>query len=178
MKIKPIFFILFFSSLHASSSYAFFCPNGFNQISFGDSAAQVEQACGKPDKTVTTDAPDTSPQEWNYYIPQQTSMNPMIQAHQGEASLKATFAFDGQGKLVNISVNGIGVSSASNCGSPVSIGDTQKQVEAACGKPSFVVKQTPSSGQSADTPKQVEWTYSSPKPAKLIFRNGTLADMQ
>lgn len=178
MKIKSIFFMLLCSSIPASSTYAFFCPNGFNQISMGDSAAQVEQACGKPDKTETTDAPDTSPQEWNYYIKQPASPNLMIQSQQAEASLKATFAFDGQGKLINISVNGVGVSSASNCGSPVSIGDTQKQVEAACGKAAFVSKQTPSGGQSADGPKQDVWTYNSPKPTKLIFRNGALADMQ
>ena len=177
MNMKLIVSILISTSFLSSSCHAFFCPNNFNQIDYGDSIAQVEQQCGKADSTAEAEAPDNSPQEWTYYLQQSNSVNNMPQAQQAEGSLKTSFAFDSQGKLVSISVNGIGVASTSNCGSPVSIGDSRKSVESTCGKPTFVNKQAPSSSsQGADKNKQVEMTYKGSPAVTLVFRDGRLAE--
>lgn len=177
MKKKLLTFILVTTPFISCTSYAFFCPNNFNQIDFGDSIAQVEQQCGKADATTESEAPDNSPQEWNYYLQQSTSIGTMPQAQQAEGSLKTSFAFDGQGKLINISINGVGVASTSNCGSPVSLGDSRKSVESACGKPTFVNKQTPTSNSQGDEKdKQVEMTYKGSPTVTLIFRDGRLVE--
>src|SRR5690606_3368063 len=87
-------------------SYAFFCPTNFNQINFGNTQAQVEQLCGTPAKQETKDVaiePPT-PQEWSYYIPRTYILSA---TNQSQMSLKTQFTFDKDGKVINISVNGL-----------------------------------------------------------------------
>ncbi len=175
MKFCPTLSSVIILSLCSANSYAFFCPKNFNQINMGDSIATVQQLCGAADSKTVKDAPDNSPQEWNYFVSQQ-GMNTISNKAQG--TLKTSFAFDGTGKLVNISVNGIGVASTSNCGSPVSLGDSRQSVQSACGKPSFVNKDNPTSNSSSnpedESNKLVELTYSSTPPVTLIFEGGKL----
>lgn len=164
--------------LFSPLSFAFMCPTTFNQIDFGNTVAQVEQLCGPPAKKELTDGPDTSPQEWNYYLPQQNNYNPNGNA---QGTLKSTIALDSQGRVVNITVNGISVSSMNNCGSVISIGDSRQAVESACGKPGFINKTSPTGSTAAiqaaeDANKQVELTYNSSPPVTLIFRQGVLAE--
>jgi hypothetical protein len=182
MKIKLIA-ALVAASIISSSSYAFFCPKNFNQINFGDSLAQVEQLCGPADKKVVKDASDNQPQEWNYFIPQQGNNNDLVNP-QPAGSLKTSFEFDASGKLVNITVNGAGAGATRNCGSPITLGDSRKMVEAACGKPNRVNKQEapPSTSNPADPNdtinKQVELIYSSTPPTTLIFEGNKLTAKQ
>lgn len=180
MKLHRIICTLAIAPFFATGSYAFMCPSTFNQIDFGDTIAQVEQQCGKADKTESMEAPDDNqPQQWDYYLEQSTPNHALMLVQQENTTLKATFAFDAQGNLVNISINGVGVGSTNNCGgSNISIGDTRKQVEAACGKPSFVNKQAPSPVQATaqGANMQVTMTYNSNPPVTLVFRNGKLAE--
>jgi hypothetical protein len=176
MKYRLILSTTLTCALFSSMSYGFFCPKNFNVINFGDTLATVQQQCGSPDSKLVTDAPDNEPQEWNYFLSQPSSVG-IASAAQG--TLKTSMAFDGNGKLINISVNGIGVASINNCGSAISLGDTRDKVEAACGKSSFITKQSQSNNANAskddESNKAVELTYNSTPPVTLVFVAGKLA---
>lgn len=161
-----------------AKSFAFFCPNNFNQINIGDTIQSVEAACGKPAKITKKDAPDNSPQEWNYYV-QQTGMS--VDASSERASIKTNIAFDNKGKAVNITMNNISTGSAKMCGTNIKIGMTREQVEAACGKPGFVNKQTQenapqeNNNENKDANKLIEYLYNSTPPVTLVFQDGKLS---
>jgi len=180
MNLNHTFIISTLMTFISGNCYALLCPNNFNQINIGDSIAQVEQLCGKADKTETVDGPDNSPQDWNYYFPPTTpspTLTNLALQQQTTGALKATFSFDAKGTLVSIMVNGVSIGSSKDCGTTISLGDSRKSVESACGKPSFVSKQgTGNSAQSNEANKQVEMTYMSNPPVVLIFRDGNLAD--
>jgi len=180
MKLKIMMTTALISAAVSPLSYAFFCPTNFNNIDIGDSMAKVEQQCGAPGNKEIKDPPDTKPQQWSYFLqPQPTGQVPT----NAQGTLKTSFAFDGDGRVVNISVNGIGVSSISTCRQPISMGSTRDAVKDACGEPILITKQNQSeSAQAApDAPidlnkKQVEFTYSGTPPVTLVFLNGRLAE--
>lgn len=162
----------------ATTNFAMMCPTNFSQINIGDSLQTVQMRCGAPVKVEKTDAPDTQPQEWNYYVPQPTNVvTTMPQAEQAMGSMKASFAFDGSGNIMNITVNGVGVAATAICGSKISLGDSRKSVESSCGKPAIINKQS-STGQPNVVEKQIENTYGSNPPVTLIFRDGKLAEVK
>lgn len=177
--LKP-YKILFAALAIPSISFAFFCPNNFNQIDFGMTVDQVIQICGKPDAMKeSTQQNDNVPQEWSYFIPQTVGMGGSVQNPQG--TLKTTMVFDDKGKAINISVNGIGVGATAICGGTnIQLGDDKDRIKAACGEPSFVNKQTAAANPAAaaqDATKVVELTYSSiTPPVTLVFENGLLKD--
>lgn len=155
-------------------AFAFFCPTNFNQINFGDSIEEVTKQCGRPAKEETKTAEQKVPQEWNYYIAQTIEAggsSPM------QGTLKTSVAFDKDGKAINISANGIGVGETAICGNPIQLGSTMEQVKAACGEPSFINKQQPSSAAPTpptDADKITELTYLSNPPTVLVFEGGLL----
>jgi hypothetical protein len=155
-------------------SFAFFCPSNFNQIDFGMTMDQVTEACGKPDKqTETKKENDNVPQEWNYYLKQAVSTGNRSQTMEG--TLKTSFAFDENGKLMNMSVNGIGVGATDICGKSLQLGATRDEVKAACGEAAFVNKQPPPAGSGQQDTKIVEFLYSSANPpVTLVFESGLL----
>src|SRR3990167_11127537 len=159
MKSYGMILTLALAALPITGSYAFMCPSTFNQVDIGDTISQVKQQCGKADIVTKTEMPNNQPQQWDYYLQTSSTSNNMFTQAETAGTLKTTFAFDAAGKLVNISVNGTGVGTSSNCGTPVSIGDTRQSVEAACGKPSFINSQTPAPAASddKDANKQTEW---------------------
>lgn len=167
--------IIYLSLLLPQLTWAFFCPSNFNQIDFGASTDQVSQQCGKPDKIETTTLEPEGPQEWNYYIPA-TVASSGTAATQG--TMKAQITFDSSGRVVNMSVNGIGVGASTICGGAnIQLGDSLQAVKAACGTPSFVNKQnTDSAVLGPPQPKKVITTYfyNSNPPATLVFENGLL----
>ncbi len=144
-------------------SFAMFCPNGFNQINIGDSIEQVKQTCGAPTSQKESESRAKVPQEWNYFV----QVSPTDQA-----TLKTTVALN-NGKVTNMSVNGIGVSSTAICnGNNVSVGDTDESVQRACGKPAFI---TQGNINPAPATKVIEFTYSSDTSSStLVFENGVL----
>jgi hypothetical protein len=123
---------LFFAAvvcLATTPALAMLCPNNFNEINYGDSIDAVKQQCGAADSEKTSETKENLPQEWNYYV----QVSPTDQA-----TLKTTVAFN-QGKVTNMSVNGIGVSTTAICGgNNIAVGDSQDSVKAACGKPAFI----------------------------------------
>lgn len=159
----------------ASPAFALMCPSNFNEISIGDSLASVKSACGTPAGEKTFDSVANTPQEWNYYVAP-SGLNTGVSAG-GQATLKTTVAF-ADGKVTNMSVNGVGVSNTAICGGTIQIGDTEDAVKAACGKPQFINRgtgpQTGTAGASADAATKItELTYpSGGGMTTLVFENG------
>lgn len=156
-------------------SYGFMCPTNFNQIEVSNTIDQVKAQCGKPDKEESKEVTAEGPQEWSYFVPQSIS-TPAMQPMQG--TLKTSIAFDKDGKVINISVNGIGVGSTQLCGSTVSLGNSRDSVKASCGDPSYIAKEQPKSATPPETTKVTTFTYNTNPPSKLIFENGKLKEKQ
>ncbi len=179
MKLRIITATVMACALFSPASYSFFCPENFTQINAGDTLDQVQALCGEPDTKVVAEMPEKDgPQVWDYYVPQTAHSNsgPVPQG-----ALKTSIAFDGDGKVINMSVNGVSVGATAVCGGSVSLGDTRDYVKNTCGKPPFVTK-TDASGLPPAPPanskdpatKHVEWTYLSNPPVTLIFEGGRL----
>ncbi len=157
-----------------TQAFALFCPNNFNQINIGDSIAQVEAQCGKPEgQKKTTEEPNV-PQEWNYYV--SPSMHgygaPGMPGGQ-QASLKMSVAFMG-GKVINITVNGMSLASTTICGGSLSTGDSMESAKKTCGDPVYINKTS-----KAGDVKPVEITtfkYNTSPAITLIFENGVLKE--
>jgi len=168
--------IALFASLSLSTAAsAMFCPNNFNQINIGDSMEQVQQQCGKPDAEKKSQGEDNGPQEWNYYVHPQMKKYTETRTNAGaEASVKMALALD-QGKLVNITVNGMSLATTTICGPSVSVGDTAKSVKSACGDPVFINKSN--NQTNVEKPAElVEYTYNGTPSAVLVFENGKLTE--
>ena len=93
--------------------------------------------------------------------------------------MKTSFAFDASGKLINISVNGIGVGSTTICGQNVQLGQSRDDIQSACGNPSFINKQNGSGTSVVGQGSQqniavIEFNYNSTPPQTLVFENGVL----
>jgi hypothetical protein len=171
---------LMISSLCTTISYGMFCPGNFNIINSGDSIAAVEKLCGAPASKDVKDAPDNSPQEWSYFLQGKSDLMVPTRA---QGTLKTTVAFDSNGKVINISVNGVGVSATSNCGRQVSMGMDRDSVESSCGRPSLITKQNQGAQQTSSTDpndmtnKMVTYTYTNgAAPVKLVFVGGKLTE--
>ncbi len=154
-------------------AFALFCPTNFNQINIGDTIAQVQAQCGKPDFQKTTKEEGKGPQEWNYYVAPSTHGYGAPNMPGGQqASLKMAIAING-GKVLNITVNGMSLASTTICGNSVSVGDSIESVQGACGKPVFVNK----SSQDDSKPTEVTlYKYNSTPAVTLTFENGVLKD--
>jgi len=167
MQLKRISLLctLLFTS---STAFALLCPGNFNQINIGDNLADVQKKCGKPVSQKTTDSIPNVPQEWNYYL----KLSPT-----DPATLKTSVAFAG-GRVVNISVNNVGITNTSICGSTIQVGDTVDTVKAACGKPAFIMQNNgPASEVQKTDPasKNVDLTYNSGMGTVVLhFENGIL----
>jgi hypothetical protein len=163
----------------SANAFALMCPGNFNQINMGDTLESVLAACGKPDGQTSTENTEDGPQEWNYYV----SVNPAFTQNVSQnttASLKTTVAFD-KGKVVNMSVNGVGVSNTAICGATIQNGDTMDTVKSACGKPAFINRGTGSQSGTEDPnakkTKTTVLTYmSAGNSVTLTFENGVLTD--
>jgi hypothetical protein len=146
MLTKKMFFTAV-AALTTTPALAMLCPNNFNEINVGQTIEQVKQQCGAPDAEKTSDSKSDLPQEWNYYV----QVSPTDQA-----TLKTTIAFN-KGKVTNMSVNGIGVSTTAICGgNNISVGDTEDSIKTACGKPAFINQGNVS---AAATTKITDLTY-------------------
>ena len=171
------------ASAVTTTASALLCPTNFNQINLGDSIAAVKAACGIPVSEKTADATTSAPQEWNYYV----SVNPAFTQNMSQnqtASLKTTVAFD-DGKVTNISVNGVGVSNTSVCGGTIQVGDAENTVQAACGKPAFINRGNGSQDgtqykdKNASANKTTVLTYQNGNtPVTLTFEKGVLTARQ
>jgi hypothetical protein len=144
-------------------AFALLCPGNFSEISVGMTLEQ------------SAESQANTPQEWNYYV----SANPAFTENVSQnstATLKTTIAFS-NGKVTNMSVNGVGLSTTAICGgSPINVGDTQDQVQAACGKPEFINRGTGSqAGTASDAKPQKDTTITydvGGVTTSLMFTNG------
>jgi hypothetical protein len=159
MLTKKIFFTAV-AALAATPAFAMLCPNNFNEITVGQTMEQIKQQCGPPDSEKSSDSKSDLPQEWNYYV----QVSPTDQA-----TLKTTIAFN-KGKVTNMSVNGIGVSTTAICGgNNISVGDTEDSIKTACGKPAFINQGNVNGG----TPTKVtDLTYGGTQAVVLEFEDG------
>lgn len=166
MKMKWIMII--WGGLIFTNAWAdMFCPKGFNFINIGDSLETVIKACGKPDMKKTYKKQPFQAQEWVYYIASYPGM---------PGTLKTTVAFDDSGKVINLSVNGAGLSETQICNNQtIQFGNTTAQVEAACGKPAYITQTSAANG----APKPIEVTelqYNASPTVTLIFENGKMTE--
>lgn len=160
-------------ALFTANAYAFFCPTNFNQIDMGNTQQQIEEACGKPASITDTvqEPADNSPQEWSYFVKQDPNLGSTI-----PGNIKATIAFDQSGKVINMTINGLSVSTANFCGSAaVKIGSMRDTVKKECGAPAYINRGV-SEGPAPQQRKLVEYRYDSTPPITLIFENGMLID--
>lgn len=158
-------------------SFAFFCPTNFNQIQIGDSIDTVIKLCGKPNSEKKSSVPnDDVPQQWSYYFPQ----NYVIGAtNDKQGSQPAVITFNASGSVVNISVNNVSVNSTRVCGSGIQLGSTRESVKSACGKPSFINRQTQSTDPTESSSEKIEiiqYVYTTTPPMTLIFQDGKLKE--
>lgn len=157
--------------LFSANICAWVCPTNFNQIVAGDSIAQVEKMCGKPDSQKTSEKEPNVPQEWTYYVTQ--PLQPGTQPNAPSGSVKMTIALAND-KVVNITAQATSLSSTSLCGPTISVGDNSDTVKAACGDPGFIQKTQSAAGAK---PKEIiEYKYSTAPPNTLVFENGILKD--
>lgn len=154
-------------------SHAMLCPGNFNVIDFGATMEQISQACGSPDSKETKEVKPEGPQEWNYFIPQTVASKSRTQM---QGTLKTQITLDKTGKVINLSVNGIGVGSSTICGTAIQLGDDKQKIKAACGEPAYINKTNPAdeTGPSSAATKVTTFIYNTTPPVKLIFENGVL----
>lgn len=155
--------------------YAMFCPGNFNQINVGDTIDQVQTQCGKPDFSKKSDqVKDDGPQEWGFYVKPGGNNGARAAASMNnpQGSLKMAVTFN-QGKVINITVNGMSLASTTLCGAPISVGNNTAAVKAACGDPFFVNKATQNNNAEAKT-EVTTFRYNSTPPVTLTFENGKL----
>lgn len=150
--------------LMTTTAAAWLCPNNFNNISVGDTLADIQAKCGTPVSEVKMEGEINVPQEWSYYV-QVAPPNP--------ATIKMSIVLI-DNKIANITVNATSLVSTDLCGSPVSIGMPMETLRTTCGNPIFVNKQPPKPGQK---PTQInELKYNGPAPNVLVFENGLLKE--
>lgn len=183
MKKNNVSVLYFFSTILCiliTPSYASFCPTNFNLVQDGDSIANVILQCGNPDKQVDTKKKAEPPQEWSYFMPQTVAAPPLYNT---QGSLKTEFTFDASGKIINISVNGIGVGATTICnGYNLQLSDDRDTVKRVCGEPSFINKNANPNTLPPDAAQETTVTTlfynSSVPPMKLIFENGKLTGQE
>jgi hypothetical protein len=158
------FVMFFFLLMLSNQNFAMFCPNGFNQIEIGYTLQQVIQQCGYPASKKTMKESENQPQEWNYYVKPDPSQ---------PTTLKMSIAFDGNGKVVNITVNGTSLVNTTICGAAIQVGDTTGAITTACGKPAFT-NQGQQNNQS--TIEITEVVYQTTPPVTLMFKAGVLKE--
>jgi hypothetical protein len=172
MTSKQKIFTVIIAALFSSECLAFFCPSNFKEIETGDSLAQVEAKCGPADSVSKSAAPIVGPQEWTYYLVQPTMRTSWTAA--GIGSNKTTFLLDAGGKVINITVNGLSTGTTNNCSRNVSLNDSRKSVERACGAPTSIVRLN--AAPSNEDNNLVQMRYNSTPPVTLIFQYGILID--
>lgn len=150
----------------SSQAFALFCPGNFQLIQNGDSMDTVTQRCGKPDKILKLSAATpTGPEEWIYAL---------SVANQGSLRMSVMLA---DNRIVNIVVNGTGLTSTTVCGTSISSGDTADTLKAACGQP-LMINHGAGNAAPADSQQQnagnEEWTYNTSPPVTLVFQNSKL----
>ena len=167
--------ILFSSLLFPALTFAAFCPTNFNQIQLGDTIEQVTKLCGRPTfQKEGKKSDDNVPQQWSYYIPQRNLTTP-LSGNQGSA--QTVISFDATGKVINIMINNVSVSTTGMCGSMISLGDDRERIKSACGTPTFINKQKePTDGSITEEVKVIQFIYNSKPPATLTFENGKLTE--
>ena len=166
MKLSSAFLTIISLFFFEAAWADWFCPTNFNSINVGDSIATVTAACGQPDSKSSNNKKATQPQEWAYYVTADPTK---------PGTMKLTVAFDENGTVINIGVNGAGLPQTQLCANGnIQLGDTQDLVQAACGKPTLI-NQT-EAGQKAEVPEVeiVEMTYNSSPAVTLVFENGRL----
>ncbi len=165
--------IVLFLSLISALSYAWVCPNNFNQIAVGDSVEQVIAACGKPASETTSEAGYRGPQEWQFFVSIQKPLNNSGALPGANPSVRMSVAFVNN-KIINITVQGTSLASTSLCGPTISVGDSDEVVKKNCGKPTFIQKQ-----EGSDNQKKIEireFKYDTTPPNILVFENDILKD--
>lgn len=146
--------------VHAS----YFCPRGEALISSKATIDEVKTNCGTPDTEKTTKVKPQGPQELKYYVPQSTDITSM--------EIDVVILDD---QVINIAVNGAGVSDTEICGQSIQTGYTKKQITDACGESKFVTDYPPSDPTKKEK-TVTELTYKTSPPVTFVFEDGILTE--
>lgn len=173
------FYITLAALLTSNHLFAWVCPNNFNQIAAGDSIELINQQCGKPASETKSEKEPNVPQEWSYfvnpsspaYLPPGTPPPPPSASMGPSASVRMTINFVDD-KVVNISAQGMSLSSTNLCGATINVGDSTKAVKTACKDPGFVQKQA----TDAKPIEVITYKYDTAPPNTLIFEGGKLKE--
>lgn len=169
--MKKLMFTLLISTL-PMHIYAWICPNNFKQIASGDTIEQVTAACGKPASEKISEGGYNGPQEWQYFVTIQKQLKGSGAPTGENPSIKMSIAFNNH-KAINITVQGMSLSSTSLCGPTINVGDNDRSIEKNCGKPTFIQKQE----SAKENPIEItEFKYNTAPPNILIFENGILKE--
>jgi hypothetical protein len=153
----------------STPSLAMFCPKGFNEMNLGDSPDTVIATCGKPDEQTSNKKAANQPEAWVYYI---------VGSPGSPGTLKTEVAFDVTGKVINISVNGAGVSQTPICNNKmIQFGDSKETVKAACGAPAYVNPNAkPDDVAAPDAIETTTFIYKTDPVITLIFKDNKLVE--
>ena len=153
---------------YSTANFAMFCPNGLNQVDIGDTIDQVTHMCGAPTSQKSFKSSIDEPQEWTYYIK-------MVKGQNG--SIKMVIAFK-DNKVINMSVNGIGLTNTTICnGKTTTLNTTQDQVKAACGDPAYIDKPDEAEYEKKKD-NMTSFTYEGTSSITLLFKDGKLQKQQ
>jgi Protein of unknown function (DUF2845) len=161
MRVAHYLFIL--SLLGAQSASALICPIKYLQIRAGMTSAEVRSACGEPKSIQRQDIAqyqDQRVENWLYSGNQSGTKTARAMRELGygsSAKPSMSFSFDGNGKIVNFSVDGSSFNTTKVCGTTLSIGDSRNKVMNYCGEPA--VKSTGSVPVGQGSVEQQVWTY-------------------
>jgi hypothetical protein len=173
--MKANYFLLLLS-LFSNITFAWMCPNNFNQIGVGDSLEQVKAQCGTPVAMTTLEESPNVPQEWRYYIMVSGTSYLLTYTQStnntNQATIKMSIAFVNN-RAINITVEAQSLSSTNICGPTINVGDTQESIKKSCGDPAFIQKQV---NDNVKPTELIELKYTGSSPNILIFENGRLKE--
>jgi hypothetical protein len=161
-------FLILLSVFFSTSSFALFCPTNFSPINIGDPIDLVLKQCGAPTTQKSYKSTiDTGPQQWSYYV---------VMSDSGNGTVKLLVEFI-EGKVANMTINGMAIGATALCGNNISTGDTQDEVQTACGKPGAISRAQSAAGtEDVKTNDVTELKYGSSPAVTLIFENGKLKE--
>lgn len=145
---------------------SFYCAKNAAYINLGDSPAEVEQACGKPDSTQVVNSQSSQAQQvqqWIYY--------------RNGQSMVVNVA-NNQVQSLNVSGQDLQNSGFCNSAQPIAVGNAVSQLRSSCNAPVLVRNVTTSLPQQ--TTQQMQWTYNQGymSPLTLVFQDFKLVSIQ
>lgn len=170
--IKSVLSILLLTL--SANSHAITCPYSYQVIHIGQTFDEIIKMCGEPDNVQLKMEPPSGPQTWTYL--KKSEMVSAVELEKEQGSMGLSIVFDAEKKAASITINGREATSTTVCGPEIKSGDTESDIQLACGKPTYITQgKAVALGSEKDvTVKTV--IYNSSPPITLRFENGILKE--